>query len=91
MLHGCEVGDNTLIGINAVVLNHARIGKNCIIGANALVTEGATIPDNSLVVGSPAKVKRQLDEETCEFLRLNAQVYVDHLHKYNGELEPVEL
>ncbi|TQV66129.1 gamma carbonic anhydrase family protein [Exilibacterium tricleocarpae] len=91
MLHGCQVGDNTLIGINAVVLNHARIGKNCIIGANALVTEGADIPDNSLVVGSPGKVKRQLDAETAALLKANAQVYVDHLYEYNAELEAVEL
>lgn len=91
MLHGCQVGDNTLIGINAVVLNRARIGKNCIIGAGALVTEAADIPDNSLVVGSPGRVKRQLDEDTWVLLKANAQVYVDHLHKYNAELQAVEL
>jgi carbonic anhydrase/acetyltransferase-like protein (isoleucine patch superfamily) len=60
MLHGCTIGDNTLIGINAVVLNHAKIGKNCIIGANALITERQEIPDNSLVVGSPAKVVKMV-------------------------------
>jgi carbonic anhydrase/acetyltransferase-like protein (isoleucine patch superfamily) len=62
MLHGCTIGDNTLIGINAVVLNHAKIGKNCIIGANALITERQEIPDNSLVVGSPAKVVKMVSE-----------------------------
>ena len=61
MLHGCEVGDNSLIGINSVVLNGAKIGKNCLIGANSLVTEGMEIPDNSLVMGSPAKIKKELD------------------------------
>jgi len=63
MLHGCTIGDNSLIGINAVVLNDAKIGKNCLIGANSLVTEGKEIPDGSLVMGSPAKVVRTLSEE----------------------------
>ena len=60
MLHGCTIGDNSLIGINAVVLNGAKIGKNCLIGANSLVTEGKEIPDGSLVMGSPAKVVKAL-------------------------------
>lgn len=91
MLHGCTVGDNSLIGINAVVLNGATIGRNCIVGANALVTEGKTIPDNSLVVGSPAKVIRTLDEQSHDLLRLNAKVYTDNLHKFNGELESLDM
>lgn len=90
MLHGCEVGSNTLIGIGAVVLNHARIGRNCIVGANALVTEQMDIPDNSLVLGSPAKIIRTLDEKTAEMLSLNADVYVKHSARYNAELTPVE-
>lgn len=90
MLHGCEIGDNSLIGIGAVVLNRVVIGKNCIIGANALVTEGAQIPDNSMVLGSPAKVVKQIDDATAEFLKLNAQVYVDNLQRFNDELEVVE-
>ena len=63
MLHGCTIGDNSLIGIGAVILNKANIGKNCIIGAKALITENKVIPDNSLVVGSPGKVIREVSEE----------------------------
>ena len=63
MLHGCTIGDNSLIGIGAVILNNARIGKNCIIGAKALITENKIIPDNSLVIGSPGKVIREVTEE----------------------------
>lgn len=91
MLHGCTVGDNSLIGIGAVVLNKAKIGKNCIVGANALVTEKMEIPDNSLVVGSPAKVIRELNEKTHEMLKLNAQVYVNHAERYNQDLEEIDL
>lgn len=78
MLHGCTVGDNTLIGINAVVLNGARIGNNCLIGANTLIPEGMEVPDGSLVVGSPGKVKRQLSPEMIEILGVNAQHYVNN-------------
>ena len=63
MLHGCTIGDNSLIGIGAVILNNVKIGKNCIIGAKALITENKEIPDNSLVIGSPGKVVRQVTEE----------------------------
>lgn len=91
MLHGCEVGSNSLIGIGAVVLNHARIGKNCIVGANALITERSVIPDNSLVVGSPAKVIRQLDEAAVALLRANAEVYVQHAARYRATLKEVTL
>lgn len=90
MLHGCEVGDHSLIGIGAVVLNRVKIGKNCIVGANALVTEGTQIPDNSMVLGSPAKVVKQIDDATAEFLKLNAQVYVDNLSRFNDQLEAIE-
>ena len=76
MLHGCVVGDNSLIGIGATVLNNAKIGKNCIIGAHALITEGKVIPDNSMVVGSPGKVVKTLTEQQIQFLKLNALVYV---------------
>ena len=62
MLHGCTIGDNSLIGIGAVILNKAKIGKNCIIGAKALITENKVIPDNSLVVGAPGKVIREVTE-----------------------------
>ena len=86
MLHGCEVGDGSLIGINAVVLNGAKIGKGCLIGANALVPEGMAIPDYSLVVGSPAKVKRTLNEAQVEGLLQNAKHYVENMRRYNASL-----
>ena len=82
VLHGCTVGDNSLIGIKAVVLNGAVIGRGCVIGANALVKENEVIPDFSLVVGSPAKVIRQLGEETLGMLQFSAQVYAEEAAKY---------
>jgi carbonic anhydrase/acetyltransferase-like protein (isoleucine patch superfamily) len=82
VLHGCTIGDNTLIGIKAVVLNGAVIGKGCVIGANALIKEHDVIPDFSLVVGSPGKVIRQLGEETMSMLQLSAQVYAEEASKY---------
>jgi len=86
VVHGCTVGDNTLIGINAVILNGARIGKNCLIGANALITEGKEIPDNSLVVGSPGKVVRQLNEEQAQEIRNQAERYVRNFKYFNAGL-----
>lgn len=86
MLHGCTIGDGTLVGINAVVLNGAVIGKGCLIGANALVTEGMEIPDGSLVLGSPAKIKSQLSDEQQQGLILNAEHYVSNGSRYNAEL-----
>jgi carbonic anhydrase/acetyltransferase-like protein (isoleucine patch superfamily) len=82
MLHGCTVGDGTLIGINAVVLNHARIGADCIIGANALIPEGKVIPDRSLVVGSPGRIIRQLTDDDIAGLRANAAQYVENARLY---------
>lgn len=90
MLHGCTIGDNTLIGINAVVLNHAKIGKNCIIGANALVTERMEIPDNSLVVGSPAKVVKTVSEGQAQMLQFSAIHYVENAKRYQTLLTPIE-
>lgn len=75
MLHGCEIGDNSLIGINAVVLNRVKIGRNCLIGANALITEGKEIPDNSMVMGSPGKVVRELSEQEIAGLTQSAVDY----------------
>ena len=86
MLHGCEVGDNSLIGINSVVLNGAKIGKNCLIGANSLVTEGMEIPDNSLVMGSPAKIKKELDPEMEKILIASATHYVENSALYKKTL-----
>lgn len=88
MLHGCTVGDHSLIGINAVVLNGATIGRNCIIGANALVPEGKDIPDGSLVMGSPGKVVRQLTEEQQQAVAAGAAHYVHNAERYRRELQP---
>ena len=76
MLHGCTIGDNSLIGIGAIVLNNARIGNNCLVGAGALVTEGKVFPDGSLIVGVPARVVRELDAAAIEGLRASARSYV---------------
>jgi carbonic anhydrase/acetyltransferase-like protein (isoleucine patch superfamily) len=90
MLHGCEIGDNTLVGINAVVLNRARIGKNCLIGANALITEGKEIPDNSMVMGAPGKVVRQLTEQEIAGLRMSAEHYVENARRFRAGLSVQE-
>ena len=86
MLHGCSVGDYSLVGINAVVLNGARIGKHCIIGANALIPEGREIPDGSLVVGSPGKVVRELSEAQKQLLEASAAHYVSNAQRYAADL-----
>jgi carbonic anhydrase/acetyltransferase-like protein (isoleucine patch superfamily) len=86
MLHGCSVDDNSLIGINAVVLNGARIGQNCLVGAGSLIGEGKEIPDNSLVVGAPGRVIRTLSEDQIAGLRHAAQVYVDKIGRYREGL-----
>ena len=86
MLHGCEVGDYSLIGIGAVVLNGVKIGRNCIIGANALITEGKVIPDNSLVVGQPGKVVRERDPAHIAVLQMSAQHYVQNWKRFAAEL-----
>ncbi|MCB1702103.1 MAG: gamma carbonic anhydrase family protein [Pseudomonadales bacterium] len=86
MLHGCTIGDGTLVGINAVVLNGARIGKGCLIGANALVTEGMEVPDGSLVLGSPGKIKTQLSEEQRLALMHNADHYMGNARRYKADL-----
>jgi carbonic anhydrase/acetyltransferase-like protein (isoleucine patch superfamily) len=88
MLHGCTVGDYSLIGINAVVLNGAKIGKYCIIGANTLIGEGKEIPDGSLVVGSPGKVVRELSEAQKSMLEASAAHYVHNAQRYARDLAP---
>jgi carbonic anhydrase/acetyltransferase-like protein (isoleucine patch superfamily) len=88
MLHGCTVGDYSLIGINAVVLNGAKIGKYCIIGANTLIGEGKEIPDGSLVVGSPGKVVRELSEAQKNMLEASAAHYVHNAQRYARDLAP---
>lgn len=89
ILHGCTIGDSTLIGMGATVLNGARIGKNCVIGAGALVTEGKEIADNSLVVGAPGRVVRQIDAETEALLKASAEHYVDNAKRFAVELRPI--
>lgn len=89
MLHGCTVGDGSLIGIQAVVLNRARIGRNCLVGAGALVTEGKEFPDGSLILGSPAKVVRQLGEDDLARLRMSAETYVARARRYKTVLKRV--
>jgi carbonic anhydrase/acetyltransferase-like protein (isoleucine patch superfamily) len=87
MLHGCTIGDGSLVGINAVVLNGARIGRGCLIGANALVTEGMDIPDGSLVLGSPGKIKTTLSAEQQLGLAHNADHYVGNARRFLESLE----
>lgn len=87
MLHSCEIGDNTLIGIGAVVLGRAKIGKNCLIGANTLITEGKVIPDGSLVMGQPGKVVRALESGQIEALKASAAHYVQNWRRYARDLK----
>jgi carbonic anhydrase/acetyltransferase-like protein (isoleucine patch superfamily) len=89
MLHGCTVGEGSLIGIKAVVLNHAVIGRDCLIGANSLIPEGKQIPDRSLVVGSPGRVIRQLTDGEVAMVRGIAQHYVDNAARYRTSLKAV--
>ena len=86
MLHGCTVGDGTLVGIKSVILNDAVIGKNCVIGANTLIPERKQIPDGSLVLGSPGKVVRQLNEDELRFFGATAGNYVRRWQRYKNEL-----
>lgn len=88
MLHGCTIGPNTLIGIGATLLNGSKIGANCIIGAHALITEGKEIPDNSLVMGSPGKIVRQLSDEDAEHLKHLSRHYVDNSARYRKGFAP---
>ena len=90
MLHGCQIGDNCLIGINAVVLNNAKVGPNCLIGANALVPEGREIPAGSLVLGSPGKIARELTKEEIEQIREIGQHYVDNGQRYRAKLKVMQ-
>lgn len=89
MLHGCTIGDNSLIGIGAVVLNGARIGKNCLIGAKTLIAEGKEIPDNSLVVGAPGRVLRPVSQAQVAFMTRSAEHYVHNWKRYAADLKPL--
>lgn len=88
MLHGCDIGDNSLIGIGSVILNGAKIGKNSIVGANSLVTEGKEFPDGVLLMGSPAKVVREVTPEEIEMIAASAERYAKRAQRYVQELRP---
>jgi carbonic anhydrase/acetyltransferase-like protein (isoleucine patch superfamily) len=89
MLHGCEIGDGSLVGIGSIILNRTKIGKNCLIGANTLLTEGKDIPDNSVVMGSPGKVVRQVDDNARAILHYSAVHYVENWQRYAREMKPL--
>ena len=89
MLHGCSIGDGSLIGIQAVVLNGAKIGKHCLVGAGALVTEGKEFPDGSMIIGSPAKVVRQLTPEQMAGLDRSAEHYVENARRFRSGLKKI--
>ncbi|CAI8426681.1 MAG: 2,3,4,5-tetrahydropyridine-2,6-dicarboxylate N-acetyltransferase [Rhodobiaceae bacterium UBA7378] len=89
MLHGCTVGDNSLIGIGATILNGAKIGRNCLIGAHALVGEGKEIPDNSMVLGMPGKVVRELGEDNKKMMIASATIYVENWKRFKETLKEV--
>ena len=86
MLHGCTIGDNSLIGIGATVMNGVKIGKNCLIGAHALVTEGKVIPDNSVVMGAPGKIVKELGDDKLPLLQMSAQVYVANAKRFREQM-----
>jgi carbonic anhydrase/acetyltransferase-like protein (isoleucine patch superfamily) len=90
MLHGCVIGDGSLVGIQAVILNRAVIGRECLVGAGALVTEGKEFPDGSLILGAPAKVVRTLDAGERAQLRESAEHYARHQHYFRSELRPID-
>jgi len=89
MLHGCEIGDNTLIGIQSIVLNGARIGRNSIVGAGSLVPEGREYPDGVLILGSPAVVKRELKPAEYALMTYGAKHYVQNVQRYRTQLRPL--
>ena len=90
MLHGCTIGDGTLIGIGSTILNRAKIGKNCIIGAHSLIPEGKEIPDNSLVMGAPGKVVRELDDGAAQMIAASAKVYVENWKRFKSGLTRID-
>lgn len=89
MLHGCAIGDNSLIGIGTTMLNHARIGKNCVVGAHSLITEDKEFPDDSLILGSPARVVRSLEQSEIEMLKKSADIYVANAARFKKSLRPL--
>ena len=89
ILHGCTIGDNSLVGMGAIILNGAKIGNNCLVGAGALITEGKEFPENSLIVGSPAKAIRALDEDAAQRLKLSADSYVTNAARFAKGMKQV--
>ena len=89
ILHGCSIGDNSLVGMGAIMLNGSSIGANCLVGAGAVVTEGKSFPDNSLIVGAPARVVRTLDEKAATMIRGGADIYVDRFRRYARGLKRI--
>lgn len=89
VLHGCTIGDNSLVGMGAVILNGAKIGQNCLVGAGAVVTEGKEFPDNSLIVGAPARVVRPCDEKVAAMIRSGADIYVKRWKEYAKGLKRI--
>jgi carbonic anhydrase/acetyltransferase-like protein (isoleucine patch superfamily) len=89
VLHGCTIGDGSLIGMGAIIMNGAKVGTNCVVGAGAVVTEGKAFPDNSLVVGAPARVVRTLDETAAEMIAAGADIYVERWKFYAGAIKRI--
>jgi carbonic anhydrase/acetyltransferase-like protein (isoleucine patch superfamily) len=89
MLHGCTIGENSLVGMSATILNGARIGRNCLIGAGALITERKQIPDNCLVVGAPGRIVRELSAEEIEGLRRSARHYAANARRFAAGMKPI--
>jgi len=87
MLHGCTIGDGSLVGIGSIILNRTRIGKSCLIGANTLITEGKEIPDNSVVMGAPGKVVREADDAVRAMLKYSAEHYVENWKRYARDMK----
>lgn len=89
ILHGCEIGDDTLIGMGSTILNRVKIGRNCIIGANSLISEGKEIPDNSLVMGAPGKVVKEISPQQVQLIRMSAFHYVENWKKHQAQLKRI--
>ena len=89
IIHGCRIGNNTLIGMGSIILNHASIGNNCLVGAGSLVTEGKIFPDNSLIIGSPAKFKRELTNDEVEQNKWSAQHYINNFKEFKKSLNKI--
>ena len=90
IMHGCEIGDDTLIDMGSTNLNRVKIGKNCIIGANALISEGKEIPDNSLVMGAPGKVVKEVSPQQVQMIRMSAMHYVENWKKHAAGMKKID-